>query len=93
VVTTACPQDDNPLSYDKLDGEWLVWYQVAHRFERKVPSPDRADIRHGIVPGRSSVQIKPFINWDNSNHLSAQSLTSSSPEEYNFLSNRNPSPL
>ena len=49
VVTTACPQDDNPLSYDRLDGEWLVWYQVAHRFERKVPSPDRADIRHSII--------------------------------------------
>src|SRR4030043_2062338 len=49
VVTTACPQDDNPLSYDRLDGEWLVWYQVAHRFERKVPSPDRPDIRHSII--------------------------------------------
>src|SRR4030042_1685423 len=49
VTTTACPQDDNPLSYDRLDGEWLVWYQVAHRFERKVPSPDRADIRHSII--------------------------------------------
>jgi hypothetical protein len=49
VTITGCPQDDNPLSYDRLDGEWLVWYQVAHRFERKVPSPDRADIRHSII--------------------------------------------
>jgi hypothetical protein len=49
VVTTACPQDDNPLSYDKLDGEWLVWYEIAHRFEHKVPSPDRGDIRHSII--------------------------------------------
>jgi hypothetical protein len=24
VVTIACPQDDNPLSYDRLDGEWVV---------------------------------------------------------------------
>jgi len=45
----ACPQDENPLSYDRLDGEWLKWYQVAHRFERKVPAQDRGDIRHNII--------------------------------------------
>ena len=45
----ACPQDENPLSYDRLDGEWLNWYQVAHRFERKVPAQDRGDIRHNII--------------------------------------------
>jgi hypothetical protein len=50
VVTTASGyQDDDPLSYERLDGEWLVWYQVAHRFERKVPVIDRPDIRHNII--------------------------------------------
>jgi len=45
----ASPQDENPLSYDRLDGDWLKWYQVAHRFERKVPAQDRGDIRHNII--------------------------------------------
>ncbi len=45
----ACPQDENPLSYDRLGGEWLKWYQVAHRFEHKVPAQDRGDIRHNII--------------------------------------------
>jgi len=43
------PEDDNPLSYTRLDGEWLSWYQVAHRFEHKVPRQDRGDIRHNII--------------------------------------------
>ena len=46
----ALPQDENnPLSYGRLSGEWLDWYQVAHRFERKVPAQDRGDIRHNII--------------------------------------------
>ena len=49
VTTLGCPEDDNPLSYDRLDGEWLIWYEVAHRFERKVPTQDRGDIRHSII--------------------------------------------
>ena len=49
VTTLCCPEDDNPLSYDRLDGEWLIWYEVAHRFERKVPTQDRGDIRHNII--------------------------------------------
>jgi hypothetical protein len=44
VTSTGYPQD-----YDRLDGEWLMWYQVAHRFERKVPLIDREDIRHSII--------------------------------------------
>jgi len=45
----AHPEDDNPLSYTRLDGEWLTWYKVAHRFEHKVPRQDRGDIRHNII--------------------------------------------
>jgi len=36
-------------SYEKLDGEWLDWYQVAKRYEQKVPYQDRPDIRHTII--------------------------------------------
>jgi len=36
-------------SYEKLEGEWLEWYQVAKLYERKVPYQDRADIRHTII--------------------------------------------
>jgi hypothetical protein len=44
------PQDNNdPLSYEKLDGEWLMWYETAHCFEHKVPIQDRGDIRHNII--------------------------------------------
>ena len=36
-------------SYDKLDGEWLDWLEVAKRYEHKVPYQDRLDIRHTII--------------------------------------------
>jgi len=36
-------------SYDQLDGEWLDWLEVAKRYEHKVPSHDRYDIRHSIM--------------------------------------------
>ncbi len=37
------------LSYDQLEGEWQDWYQVAKRYEFKVPYQDRQDIRHTII--------------------------------------------
>ena len=49
TVTLACPEDNDPLSYDRLGGEWRQWYETAHRFERKVPAQDRGDIRHNII--------------------------------------------
>jgi len=36
-------------SYHQLDGDWLDWYQVARRYEVKVPFQDRPDIRHTII--------------------------------------------
>jgi len=36
-------------SYDQLDGEWAEWLAVAKRYEHKVPSQDRYDIRHTIL--------------------------------------------
>ena len=49
TVTLAFPEDNDPLSYDRLDGEWRQWYETAHRFEHKVPAQDRGDIRHNII--------------------------------------------
>jgi len=49
TVTLAFPEDKDPLSYDRLDGEWLKCYETAHRFEHKVPAQDRGDIRHNII--------------------------------------------
>lgn len=36
-------------SYEKLEGEWQEWLGVAKRYEYKVPSQDRLDIRHDIM--------------------------------------------
>ena len=36
-------------SYDQLDGEWREWLEVAKRYEHKVPTEDRLDIRHDII--------------------------------------------
>jgi len=36
-------------SYSQLDGEWADWLAVARRYEHKVPSQDRYDIRHSII--------------------------------------------
>jgi hypothetical protein len=49
VTTLCCPQDENPLSYDHLEGEWAQWFRTAQRFEHKVPAQDRGDIRHSII--------------------------------------------
>jgi len=49
TASLASPQDNAPLSYDRLDGEWHQWYETVHRFERKVPVQDRGDIRHNII--------------------------------------------
>ena len=49
TINLAFPEDKDPLSYDRLDGEWRQWYETAHRFEHKVPAQDRGDIRHNII--------------------------------------------
>jgi hypothetical protein len=64
VTTLCCPQDENPLSYDRLDGEWAQWFRTAQRFEHRVPAQDRGDIRHSIILelalARSRDGNKPF---------------------------------
>ena len=36
-------------SYDQLDGEWQDWLEVARRYEHRVPTQDRYDMRHTII--------------------------------------------
>jgi len=36
-------------SYDQLDGEWGEWLEVAKKYEHKVLSQDRLDVRHNIL--------------------------------------------
>ena len=36
-------------SYDQLDGEWGEWLAVARKYEHKVLTQDRLDIRHTIL--------------------------------------------
>lgn len=36
-------------SYNQLAGEWLEWLEVARKYESKVPSQDRYDVRHDIL--------------------------------------------
>jgi len=36
-------------SYNQLDGEWRDWLEVARRYEVKVLSQDRLDLRHDII--------------------------------------------
>ncbi len=49
VTILCCPQDESPSPYAGLQGEWAIWSEIAHRFERKVPTQDRGDIRHSII--------------------------------------------
>ena len=36
-------------SYNQLEGEWREWLEVARKYEHKVLSQDRLDIRHIIL--------------------------------------------
>jgi DNA-directed RNA polymerase specialized sigma24 family protein len=35
--------------YDRLEGEWLIYFKVASRFARKAQSQDREDLLHDII--------------------------------------------
>ena len=36
-------------SYNQLDGDWHDWLEVARKYDGKVPSQDRYDVRHNIM--------------------------------------------
>jgi len=46
---TAEIQAQAEQSYNRLEGEWQEWLEVAKRYEYKVPRQDRLDIRHDII--------------------------------------------
>lgn len=50
-TTLGCHDDQNnlPLSYNRLTGDWLLYYAVAKRFEWRVPPQDRPDVRHSMM--------------------------------------------
>jgi len=45
----AKPIADIEASYNQLAGEWRDWLEVAQKYEHRVPSQDRYDIRHTIL--------------------------------------------
>jgi len=45
----AKPIADIEASYNQLAGEWRDWLEVALKYEHRVPSQDRYDIRHTIL--------------------------------------------
>ena len=45
TVSLASPQDNDPLSYDRLDGKWLKWHETAHRFEPQMFRPGINDMQ------------------------------------------------
>ncbi len=50
--------------YDRLDGEWLVYYKIASRFTDRVKPEDKEDILHTIMATLADVERnnghKPF---------------------------------
>ena len=49
VIELTGNENGNPLSYERLEGEWAAWYRTAERFEYKVPAQDRGDVRDDII--------------------------------------------
>ena len=41
--------DHNGNGYDQLDGDWLLYYKVASRFNRKAKAQDTEDLLHTII--------------------------------------------
>jgi len=66
TATTGFPDDEAPLSYAGLDGEWLAYYNVASRFTDRVKVEDKEDILHTIITNLADVERnnghKPFTN-------------------------------
>jgi hypothetical protein len=58
VTTLGCPEDDNPLSYDRLDGDWALYYKVARGFVRRVKPEDRGDFLHDLLLVMAKVKAK-----------------------------------
>ena len=59
TVLDYCAQDgDNPLSYDRLNGDWGLFYKVARYFIHKVKYEDREDFLHDLMLEMAKVKAK-----------------------------------
>jgi len=53
------PQEqDNPLSYDQLEGDWGLFYKIAKYFIHKVKFDDRHDFLHDLMLEMAQVKVK-----------------------------------
>jgi hypothetical protein len=52
------PKTSTKASYEGLEGQWLDWLNIARRFEIKVPSQDREDLRHNIILELALARLK-----------------------------------
>ena len=57
-VKDTAELDRIEASYNQLEGEWLEWLEVARRFEVKVPTQDRLDVRHDIMVTLATVRSR-----------------------------------
>ena len=59
ITVTDYPQDgDNPLSYEHLEGDWALFYEVARYFTHKVKYEDREDFLHDLMLEMAKVKAK-----------------------------------
>jgi len=56
--------EHNGNGYDRLDGEWLIYYKVASHFTNRVKAQDKEDILHTIIVTLADIERnnghKPF---------------------------------
>ncbi len=59
TVLDYCAQDgESPLSYDRLNGDWGLFYKVARYFIHKVKFEDREDFLHDLLLEMAKVKTK-----------------------------------
>ena len=59
TVLDYCAQDgESPLSYDRLNGDWGLFYKVARYFVHKVKFEDREDFLHDLLLEMAKVKTK-----------------------------------
>jgi hypothetical protein len=56
--TVADYPQDNGSGYDKLDGDWGLYYKVARYFVHKVKFEDREDFLHDLLLEMAKVKAK-----------------------------------
>ncbi|GAI84408.1 unnamed protein product [marine sediment metagenome] len=52
------PSPGNIDGYDKLEGDWALYYKIARYFVHKVKFEDRQDFLHDLIAGDGKSQGK-----------------------------------